>query len=64
MGISCAESAYATLAPYDDEFTRHHRHDLWLGRLEALARGHACAVAASSTYLARSSATTEKGGTA
>jgi hypothetical protein len=27
MGICCAERAYATLAPYYDEFTRHHPHD-------------------------------------
>jgi SAM-dependent methyltransferase len=40
MGISCAERAYATLAPYYDEFTRHHPHELWLERLEALARAH------------------------
>ena len=40
MGTSCAELAYATLAPYYDEFTRHHPHDVWLERLEALARAH------------------------
>ena len=40
MGTSCAELAYATLAPYYDEFTRHHQHDVWLERLEALARAH------------------------
>jgi SAM-dependent methyltransferase len=40
MGSSCAERAYATLAPYYDEFTHHHQHDLWLERLEALARTH------------------------
>ena len=40
MGICSAERAYATLAPYYDEFTRHHPHDVWLERLEALARAH------------------------
>ena len=35
-----AERAYATLAPYYDEFTRHHPHDTWLERLETLARTH------------------------
>jgi SAM-dependent methyltransferase len=35
MGICSAERAYATLAPYYDEFTRHHRHDVWLAGLEA-----------------------------
>lgn len=40
MGISPAEHAYATLAPYYDAFTGHHQHDVWLERLEALARAH------------------------
>jgi ubiquinone/menaquinone biosynthesis C-methylase UbiE len=40
MGICAAERAYATLAPSYDEFARHHRHDVWLERLEALARRH------------------------
>jgi SAM-dependent methyltransferase len=40
MVICCAERAYATLAPYYDNFTRHHQHDVWLERLEALARTH------------------------
>jgi len=40
MGISPAEHAYATLAPYYDAFTGHHRHDVWLERLEALAHEH------------------------
>jgi aspartyl-tRNA(Asn)/glutamyl-tRNA(Gln) amidotransferase subunit B len=40
MGICSAERAYATLAPYYDEFTRHHQHDVWLERLETLARAH------------------------
>jgi SAM-dependent methyltransferase len=40
MSTSCAEIAYATLAPYYDAFTSHHRHDVWLERLEALARRH------------------------
>lgn len=40
MGICRAEHAYAALAPYYDEFTRHHPHDVWLERLEALARTH------------------------
>jgi SAM-dependent methyltransferase len=43
MGTSCAERAYATLAPYYDAFTRHHQHDVWLERLEALARTHGLA---------------------
>lgn len=38
MEASCAERAYAALAPYYDEFTRHHPHEVWLERLEALAR--------------------------
>jgi hypothetical protein len=47
MATPCAERAYATLAPYYDAFTRHHRHDLWLERLERLARweGHGCGAA-------------------
>jgi SAM-dependent methyltransferase len=40
MATPCAERAYATLAPYYDAFTRHHQHDLWLERLEGLAREH------------------------
>jgi SAM-dependent methyltransferase len=40
MGNSCAERAYATLAPYYDAFTRNYQHDVWLERLEALAREH------------------------
>jgi ubiquinone/menaquinone biosynthesis C-methylase UbiE len=43
MATLCAERAYATLAPYYDAFTRHHRHDLWLERLERLAREHGLA---------------------
>jgi ubiquinone/menaquinone biosynthesis C-methylase UbiE len=43
MGTACAERAYATLAPYYDAFTRHHQHDVWLERLEALARAHGLA---------------------
>jgi SAM-dependent methyltransferase len=43
MGTSAAERAYATLAPYYDAFTGHHRHELWLERLEALAREHGLA---------------------
>ncbi len=38
MGTSCTERAYATLAPHYDKFTRHHRHEVWLERLETLAR--------------------------
>lgn len=40
MATSCAERAYATLAPYYDAFTRHHQHDVWLERLEGLALEH------------------------
>jgi SAM-dependent methyltransferase len=40
MATCGAERAYATLAPYYDEFTRHHPHQVWLERLEALARAH------------------------
>jgi len=40
MGICSAERAYATLAPYYDQFTRHHQHEVWLERLETLARAH------------------------
>ena len=43
METSSAQRAYATLAPYYDAFTHTHRHDLWLARLEALARGHGLA---------------------
>jgi ubiquinone/menaquinone biosynthesis C-methylase UbiE len=35
-----ARDAYAPLAGVYDLFTAHHRHDLWLARLEALARRH------------------------
>jgi ubiquinone/menaquinone biosynthesis C-methylase UbiE len=35
-----ARDAYAPLAPVYDQFTAHHRHDLWLARLEALAVRH------------------------
>lgn len=38
-----AERAYATLAPYYDAFTQDHPHDLWLQRLEGLARTHGLA---------------------
>jgi len=34
-----AAAAYAALAEHYDLLTRHYRHDEWLGRLEALARG-------------------------
>lgn len=40
MGIASIERAYATLAPFYDAFTEHHPHDVWLERLEALAREH------------------------
>jgi SAM-dependent methyltransferase len=40
MGNSCAERAYATLAPYYDAFTRDYQHDVWLERLEELALEH------------------------
>lgn len=40
MAVSCAEQAYATLAPYYDALTRNHQHDVWLERLEALACEH------------------------
>jgi SAM-dependent methyltransferase len=43
MGTCSAERAYATLAPYYDAFTRDHPHDVWLERLEALAREHGLA---------------------
>jgi SAM-dependent methyltransferase len=35
-----ARDAYGPLAGVYDLFTAHHRHDLWLARLEALAREH------------------------
>jgi len=35
-----ARAAYAPLACVYDLFTAHHRHDVWLARLEALARRH------------------------
>jgi SAM-dependent methyltransferase len=35
-----ARDAYAPLAAVYDKFTAHHRHDLWLARLEALAVRH------------------------
>jgi ubiquinone/menaquinone biosynthesis C-methylase UbiE len=38
--VPAAPRAYAALAPHYDKFTRHHRHDVWLERLEALARTH------------------------
>ena len=40
---SCAERAYATLAPYYDAFTRHHQHDVRLERREGLALEHGLA---------------------
>src|SRR4051812_40041721 len=40
--IECAPAAeaYDALAEHYDLFTAHHRHDVWLGRLEALAAAH------------------------
>lgn len=38
-----ARDAYRPLAPVYDLFTAHHRHDVWLDRLEALARRHGLA---------------------
>jgi SAM-dependent methyltransferase len=38
-----ARSAYATLAPHYDLFTQAYRYDVWLARLEALARAHGLA---------------------
>jgi SAM-dependent methyltransferase len=38
-----ARDAYGPLAAVYDLFTAHHRHDLWLDRLEALARRHGLA---------------------
>jgi 2-polyprenyl-3-methyl-5-hydroxy-6-metoxy-1,4-benzoquinol methylase len=38
-----ARDAYVPLAPVYDLFTAHHRHDVWLDRLEALARRHGLA---------------------
>jgi SAM-dependent methyltransferase len=35
-----ARDAYGSLAAVYDLFTAHHRHDVWLTRLEALARAH------------------------
>jgi SAM-dependent methyltransferase len=35
-----ARDAYARLAGHYDVFTAHHRHDVWLARLEALALRH------------------------
>jgi SAM-dependent methyltransferase len=43
MATSCAERAYATLAPFYDAFTHHYEHDVWLERLEALACEHGLA---------------------
>jgi SAM-dependent methyltransferase len=43
LTASPAVPAYATLAAHYDLFTAAHRHDVWLERLEALARDHGLA---------------------